>query len=154
MKKIYHITNSPIDIKRDGFKPSGNIPEVPNDDLRIQEVSRQEGISYPINRKNANFFYPRLDDIPYDYQNSQVVVVRSDDISKKAYVANRDIRDDIVFGSASDNKIVSYLESIQQCTTSEIHKFTNRISGTPEVVIHGHISPQHISKVDRGKFLS
>lgn len=153
MKKIYHVTNSPIDIKKDGFRPSGNIPEIPNDDLSIQEVSSKEGINYPIDRKNANFFYPRLDDIPYNYQNSHVVVLKCGDISKKAYVANRDIRDDIVFGDTSDSNIMSYLESIQQCSTSEIHQFADRISGTPEVVIHGHISPQHILKVERGKFL-
>jgi len=152
-KKIYHVTNSALDIKQSGFRPSENIPEVPRDDIRIQEVSSQNEEEYPIDRNRANFFYPSLQSIPFDYANLHVIVVDCTEIKKRAYVADRDIRDDIVFGNATNDKILSYLESIHKCPPERVHDYINEISGTSEVIIHGKIDPSHIIKIERGKFV-
>lgn len=153
MTKIYHITNAPRDIEEEGFRPSENIGRVPDDERQINEVAKRENKEYPISRTNANFFFPSLDVIPYNYKREHVVVVDSTDISRNIFIADRDIRDEIIFGENSDENIISYIESISKTSPNQMNQSISNINGTPEIIIHGQIPPRKILEVKRGKFL-
>lgn len=154
MSYIYHITNNNIQIQENGLNPSDNINEIPNDSRLINKIANENNINYPIKRGQANFFFPNLDSIPYNYRNNHIVVVDIKKISRDIYIGDRDIRDDIIFGEKSDEKIMSYINSIRKIKSSNINKYIENISGTPEVIIHKSISKDKISKICRGKFLS
>jgi len=152
MEKIYHITSSPNKIKSEGFQPKENIRETPKDDDRIQEVAENLDFNYPIDRTNANFFYPSIQDIPYNYSNNHIVVVNCSQISKKMFMADRDLRDNIVFGDESQEKVLKYLRSIIPLDSANITTMRKSIDGTPEIIVHGQIRPEFIVEVCRGKF--
>lgn len=152
MINFYHITNNSESIRKNGLYPKDQIDDIPNDSKFIYEVAEVYNMSYPIKRREANFFFPSLSVIPYNYDNKHIVVVNQKDISRDIFVADRDIRDDIIFGNKTDKKAKSYIESVSK-VSSDINSYTQNIEGTPEVIIHGHISTNKISEISRGKFI-
>lgn len=147
---IYHITNNPIQIKRSGLRPEENISELPSDDVYIQDIAQKNELDYPINRRKANFFFPNLDSIPYDYNTAHIVAVDVSKINRSMYVADRDLRDSVIWDK-SEESAVEYVKSISKVQHSNDIR---HIDGTPELIIHGNIATEHIVAVERGKLIS
>lgn len=154
MSDIYHITNNPNSIKENGLRPDKNISEMPKDSIFINKVAEKHNIEYPIRRRKANFFFPSLKTIPYDYARNHIVVININDIkSSNVFIADRDIRDDIIFNEKTEQRAKDYINSVFKVNPNNIRNKIQDIIGTPEVIIHGHIRSENISKIERGKFL-
>lgn len=154
MSDIYHITNNPNSIKENGLRPDKNITEMPKDSIFINKIAEKHNIEYPIRRGKANFFFPSLKTIPYDYDRDHIVVININDIKySNVFIADRDIRDDIIFNENTEQKAIDYIDSVINVKPNNIHNKIQKIIGTPEVIIHGHIKSENISKIERGKFL-
>jgi hypothetical protein len=155
MSNIYHITNNPNNIKENGLRPDKNISEVPKDSMFINKIAEKHNIEYPIRRGRANFFFPSLNTIPYDYDRKHIVVININNIkSSNVFIADRDIRDHIIFNEKTEQRAKDYIKSVLKVNSNNIHIKTQEIIGTPEVIIHGHIRSENMSKIERGKFLS
>lgn len=64
-----------------------------------------------------------------------------------------DLRDDIVFGDKSQEKVLKYLRSIIPVHPENITTVRKSIDGTPEIIVYVQIQPELILKVRRGKLL-